>query len=258
MADFDGTRTKVAVSYGFTLIDGNFIKTGTILADKLGVNELSAISANAGTITAGTIQGSTGTTKFDLNNDRIEVGSGLVKIGKGVLSDGGHGIRLNAANLEVDGEIAARYMRLTDSAIVNLDEWDIIIDAQANAVGYHDPRSWSADVLTTRSVYVPTNLLKTYIQRVPVRVYVYIYCSFGSIFGSFSYWIYLATPLIASGTRTVKAGSIEFTIEDIFQNYSAPLNSTLQITVRNNTPDSLANFQVKIGIPKTYFIVPVQ
>jgi hypothetical protein len=149
-------------------------------------------------------------------------------------------------------------MRLTDSAIVDLDEWDIIIDAQADAVGYGGTHSWSADVLTTRSVYVPTNLLKTYIQRVPVRVYAYIYCRFGSISDSFSYWIYLAGQLIASGTRTVKAGFIEFTIENIFQNYSAPLNSTLQITMKNNSSSLLANFEVKIGIPKTYFIVPVQ
>jgi len=35
MAEFDGTRTKVATSYGFTLIDGNYIKTGTIEFDKL-------------------------------------------------------------------------------------------------------------------------------------------------------------------------------------------------------------------------------
>jgi len=35
MAEFDGIRTKIATSYGFTLIDGNYIKTGTIEFDKL-------------------------------------------------------------------------------------------------------------------------------------------------------------------------------------------------------------------------------
>ncbi|MGB4374082.1 MAG: phage tail spike protein, partial [Defluviitoga tunisiensis] len=37
MAEFDGTRTKIATSYGFTLIDGNFIKTGTVQADYIRV-----------------------------------------------------------------------------------------------------------------------------------------------------------------------------------------------------------------------------
>lgn len=41
-----------------TYIDGGKIYTGTITADKLSVNNLSAISANLGTVTAGTIQSS--------------------------------------------------------------------------------------------------------------------------------------------------------------------------------------------------------
>jgi len=88
MAEFDGTRTKVGTSYGFTLIDGNYIKTGTvdteklaakavttdkiatkaITADKIDVSELSAITANIGTVTAGQIQSSDASVWLDLNN----------------------------------------------------------------------------------------------------------------------------------------------------------------------------------------------
>lgn len=103
MAEFDGTRTKVATSYGFTLIDGSFIKTGTLVADK---------------ITTGILMGSTGTTKFDLDNDVITVGTDLVKIGKGVLSDGSNGVKIINGSIEIDGG----QLRGTDNkTVIDLD-----------------------------------------------------------------------------------------------------------------------------------------
>ena len=84
MCIVDGSNpTKIGVSYGFTLIDGNFIKTGTIFAyhiasgqitaDKMNVSELSAITANVGTLTAGVLQSSDGKAKFDLTNGNLEI-----------------------------------------------------------------------------------------------------------------------------------------------------------------------------------------
>ncbi|HEW92028.1 MAG TPA: hypothetical protein ENF81_05755 [Thermotogaceae bacterium] len=102
---------------------GNHIAANTITADKLDVSELSAITANAGTITAGIIKGSSETTKFDLNQDQLIVGSGIVKIGKGVLPDGGDGILLNGSNLHVEGEIDTDYLDLHKAAIISLDEY---------------------------------------------------------------------------------------------------------------------------------------
>ena len=105
MAEFDGTRTKVGTSYGFTLIDGAYIKTGTIDADK---------------ITTGILQGSTGTTQFDLDNDLINVASGAVKIGKGVLPNGGDGIYVGKGVIETSALI------LTKATIVSIDNKKLI------------------------------------------------------------------------------------------------------------------------------------
>jgi len=256
MAEFDGTRTKVATSYGFTLIDGNFIKTGTILADKLGVNELSAISANAGTITAGIIQGSTGTTKFDLNNDGIEVGSGLVKIGKGVLSDGGHGIRLNAANLEVDGEIATRYIRLTDSVIVDLQDWEYLVEHEIEFAQEDYLYTFSADIMRDNvTIWTPLGS-KAYMDRVPVQISVYFN------------WV---TSEVGGVTLSVKINSTEVfhyheegygnvvdtVVKDIFKNYSVPIGSKLYVTVLPQGTSQI-NWTLRVAVPKTLFIVPVR
>jgi hypothetical protein len=50
---YGGTNLNTIV--GRTIIDGDYIKTGTINANHIGVNSLSAITADLGTITAGTI-----------------------------------------------------------------------------------------------------------------------------------------------------------------------------------------------------------
>ena len=64
MAEFDGTRTKIATSYGFTLIDGNFIKTGTISADKI----------KSGILTSVAMDGTEPISKFNLDNGTFKVG----------------------------------------------------------------------------------------------------------------------------------------------------------------------------------------
>ena len=58
-----------------TLIDGGKIYTGTVTANALNVNQLSAITANMGTLTAGLIQAVSGNAKIkiDANNKRIDV-----------------------------------------------------------------------------------------------------------------------------------------------------------------------------------------
>lgn len=256
MADFNGTRTKIAVSYGFTLIDGNFIKTGTILADKLGVNELSAISANAGTITAGTIQGSTGTTKFDLNNDRIEVGSGLVKIGKGVLSGGGDGILLNAANLEVNGEIATRYIRLTDSVIVDLQNWEYLVEHTITSAQQNYLYTFSADIMRDNvTIWTPLGS-KAYIDRVPIQISVYF--NWGtSIVGSVTLSVKINSTEVFHYYEAGYGNVVDTVVKDIFKNYSVPIGSKLYVTVLPRESSQIS-WTLRVAVPKTLFIVPVR
>jgi hypothetical protein len=70
--------TNLNVTFGRTIIDGNYIKTGTISADRITTGSLSAISANVGTLTAGVIQNSNGTSKFDISSGRIIFNNGTV------------------------------------------------------------------------------------------------------------------------------------------------------------------------------------
>jgi len=63
----DGT-----VSYTLS-IEGNVIVDGSISASKLSVTNLSAISANMGTVTAGVIRSADGLTVWDLNAGTLTV-----------------------------------------------------------------------------------------------------------------------------------------------------------------------------------------
>lgn len=77
-------------TYGRTIIDGDYIKTGAISATKINVASLSAISANLGVVTAGFIQNSTGANWHDMNNGRSQYAVGayvkrIGNIGTGVL-----------------------------------------------------------------------------------------------------------------------------------------------------------------------------
>lgn len=60
---------------GQTTIDGGNLKTNSVTANALNVSSLSAISANLGTVTAGTIQGVTGTFAGDLTATHLKIGS---------------------------------------------------------------------------------------------------------------------------------------------------------------------------------------
>jgi len=65
--------TNLVAEYGRTVIDGSSIKTGTITATVLGVTQLSAITANMGTITAGKMQSADGKFVVDLDNKTISI-----------------------------------------------------------------------------------------------------------------------------------------------------------------------------------------
>ena len=72
---FTGIK-KLDGSVSYTLqIAGDVIVDGTILAQKMNVMNLSAISANMGTITAGLIQSTSGNFRIDCTNERIEIWS---------------------------------------------------------------------------------------------------------------------------------------------------------------------------------------
>jgi hypothetical protein len=66
------TSTQIAAN----TISSNQILAGSIVAASLGVSQLAAISANLGTVTAGIVQNSGGSAKFDLNNGFIEFNNG--------------------------------------------------------------------------------------------------------------------------------------------------------------------------------------
>lgn len=63
----------LTTNYGKTVIDGDFIKTGSIKAVSLSVTDLSAITANMGTITAGLMKSVDGKFVIDLNNKFISI-----------------------------------------------------------------------------------------------------------------------------------------------------------------------------------------
>lgn len=70
-----GTYTLVQ-NFGGTIIDGSQITTGSIAANKLSVIQLSAITADIGTISAGVLVSQRGLSELDLNNGRIIFNSG--------------------------------------------------------------------------------------------------------------------------------------------------------------------------------------
>ncbi|NBB41369.1 DUF7359 domain-containing protein [Sphingobium yanoikuyae] len=67
---------RIVQNYGSTIIDGNRITTGSINADRLAVNTLSAIAADIGTVNAGMIRNQSGTTQIDVTNGRIMFNNG--------------------------------------------------------------------------------------------------------------------------------------------------------------------------------------
>lgn len=63
---------------GGTILHGDQITTGTIKADRLFVNSLDAITANVGTLTAGTLRNAANTARFELDNGRIVFDNGVM------------------------------------------------------------------------------------------------------------------------------------------------------------------------------------
>lgn len=63
-------------NFGGTIVDGDRITTNSIQANRLNVGSLSAISANIGTVTAGTIRSSDSKTTFDVAAGRITFNNG--------------------------------------------------------------------------------------------------------------------------------------------------------------------------------------
>jgi len=69
-------EVKEAVHIGDGAVIANKIGAGAVTAAKVNVTDLSAISANLGTITAGFMQSPSGNTQIDLNNARITFNNG--------------------------------------------------------------------------------------------------------------------------------------------------------------------------------------
>jgi hypothetical protein len=66
----------LTLNYGRTLIDGDEIRTGTIQANRLQANSLSALFADLGTVTAGVARNATDTFNIDLTAGRINFDTG--------------------------------------------------------------------------------------------------------------------------------------------------------------------------------------
>ncbi|MBT2244582.1 hypothetical protein JQK15_13640 [Sphingobium sp. BHU LFT2] len=69
---------QLNVNYGGTIMHGDRITTGTIQANRLSVGQLSAITADMGTVFAGMIRNNAGSTQFDVTNGRIIFNNGSV------------------------------------------------------------------------------------------------------------------------------------------------------------------------------------
>jgi len=86
-------------------LDGNKIMAKTITADHLNINSLSAITANAGTITAGVLKSSDDKVVLHLNNKQLTIKDSLNRVvlagGAGVLSGGADGLYIGG-NAQLD------------------------------------------------------------------------------------------------------------------------------------------------------------
>ena len=69
---------NINANYGRTIINGDYIQTGSVQANRLSVGQLSAITADMGTVFAGMIRNNAGSTQFDVTNGRIIFNNGSV------------------------------------------------------------------------------------------------------------------------------------------------------------------------------------
>ena len=120
------SHTKALLDESTTVIDGGNIVTGSIAANKISVGELSAINANMGQITAGSISKGnnfidfdTGTLEFKDNNDWIYADQGIQWTGS-ELNIRGH---INATSLTI-GNGSSSY---NGAAAINISGYTIEI-----------------------------------------------------------------------------------------------------------------------------------
>lgn len=80
-----GGGTDLITDYGQTIIDGSNLKTGTVTASRMNVTELSAITADVGTLTAGVLQ-SPGFTSGAATGARLNLTAGTAEFNGVILS----------------------------------------------------------------------------------------------------------------------------------------------------------------------------
>lgn len=84
LASYGGNKDLVT-DYGMTIIDGSNLKTGTVTASRMNVTELSAITADVGTLTAGVLQ-SPGFTSGAATGARLNLTAGTAEFNGVILS----------------------------------------------------------------------------------------------------------------------------------------------------------------------------
>jgi hypothetical protein len=137
LASYLGGNDMVA-NYGRTIIDGSDVLTGTITAIKLNVLELSAITANLGSITAGKIDIGTGATSYHFDT------SGNLWLGAAAFVDGSFSVSNAGVVKARAGDIGTWILTangLADNATeanakILLDKTNTLIRVGAVAAGY--------------------------------------------------------------------------------------------------------------------------
>lgn len=110
---------------------------------------------NAGVITAGILQGTSGTTKFDLDNDLISIDNGNVKIGKDAISSGVHGILVQNGNIKLQGANSITTIDLTEDKITVGS--NVIIGKDALGTGRNGILVNNGDIQITGGVLTGAN-----------------------------------------------------------------------------------------------------
>lgn len=246
-------------------IYGNHIAAETITADKLNVTELSSITANIGTVTAGIIKGKTGTTKFDLDNDIIDIGNGAIKIGKGV-ANGNDGIYINAGNLYVNGEIDTKYLKLTDSAIIDLDSYTTIA-TYSTYIEDKTAYTWHSVEYSTTNLLICETLVtakgsKTYLKNVPIKLNIYVKVratsgAYGASVKVYYKLYYDGTLIYTSQTTDWEYMTVIFDdYLDLYSLTTPSVGKTLKLKVYYMTASNAdCNVESNLKAPKTLYIV---
>jgi hypothetical protein len=183
-------------------------------------------------------------------------GTDIVKIGEGAIDGTTDGIRLNAANLEVDGEIATRYIRLTDSVIVDLQDWEYLVEHTITNAQQNYLYTFSADIMRDNvTIWTPLGS-KAYIDRVPIQISVYF--NWGtSIVGGVTLSVKINSTEVFHYYKAGYGNVVDTVVKDIFKNYSVPIGSTLYVTVLPQGTSQI-DWTLRVAVPKTLFIVPVR